>query len=295
MSERPIIDWPVWLVSPPGRYALAWEQALFDQWVGDLFGYHALQLGRPELDTLRENRMPYRGLILPAARGVDAPPLMTKAASVTGIASTTSDVTGGTPSGNAVAAERVARDILVSRFDELPVATASTDLVVLPHVLEFAENPHDILREVERILVPEGQVIITGFNNLSLWGAREELGRLAGAPFLPPGADLIAFTRLKDWLKLLSFDIDRGRFGCYRPPLRGEHWLQRFEFMEPAGDRWWPIFGALYAVRAVKRVRGMRLVGKVRKRILGLQPAAAPVATPNTTHRRLAEATDASD
>ena len=73
MSERPIIDWPVWLVSPPGRYALAWEQALFDQWVGDLFGYHALQLGRPELDTLRENRMPYRGLVLPAARGPEAP------------------------------------------------------------------------------------------------------------------------------------------------------------------------------------------------------------------------------
>lgn len=286
MSERPIIDWPLWLVSPPGRYALAWEQTLFDQWVGDLFGYHALQLGRPELDTLRENRMPYRGLVLTAARSPDAPPLVTKAAS---------DTTGGTPSCHAGAADMVARDILVSRFDELPIATASTDLVVLPHVLEFAENPHDILREVERILVPEGQVIITGFNNLSLWGAREELGRLAGAPFLPPGADLIAFTRLKDWLKLLSFDIDRGRFGCYRPPLRGEHWLQRFEFMEPAGDRWWPIFGALYAVRAVKRVRGMRLVGKVRKRILGLQPAAAPVATPNTTHRQMAEAADTPD
>jgi len=294
MSERPIIDWPVWLVSPPGRYALAWEQALFDQWVGDLFGYHALQLGRPELDTLRENRMPYRGLVLTAPRGVEAPPLMTKAASDT-TDTTALNGNGSCESASPVMPEMVTRDILVSRFDELPIATASTDLVVLPHVLEFAENPHDILREVERILVPEGQVIITGFNNLSLWGAREELGKLAGAPFLPPGADLIAFTRLKDWLKLLSFDIDRGRFGCYRPPLRGEHWLQRFDFMEPAGDRWWPIFGALYAVRAVKRVRGMRLVGKVRKRILGLQPAAAPVATPNTTHRKIAEVADLPD
>lgn len=272
MSERPIIDWPAWLVSPPGRYAFAWEQALFDQWVGDLFGYHALQLGRPELDTLRENRMPYRGLVLTAPRSPEAPLLMTKVAREAQPCDT-------------APIEQVARDILVSRYDELPIATASTDLVVLPHVLEFAENPHDILREVERILVPEGQVIITGFNNLSLWGAREEMGRLVGTPFLPPGADLIAFTRIKDWLKLLSFDIDRGRFGCYRPPLRGDQALRRFEFMEPAGDRWWPIFGALYAVRAVKRVRGMRLVGKVRKRILGLQPAAAPVATPNTTHR----------
>ncbi|MBU6491229.1 MAG: methyltransferase domain-containing protein [Burkholderiales bacterium] len=273
MSDAPIIDWPAWLDSPPGRYVMAWEQAQFDHWVGDVFGYHALQLGLPELDALRENRMPYRGLVLPfrpRQRPAPAPVEVRAPANP-----------GHTHAHHA----RPARDVLISRFDELPIATQSIDLAVLPHVLEFTENPHDILREVCRVLVPEGQIIITGFNNLSLWGAREQLARLSGKPFLPQPVDLIAFTRLKDWLKLLGFDLDRGRFGCYRPPMRREHWLARFSFLEAAGDRWWPIFGGVYGVRAVKRVRGMRLVGRVRKRILSLQPELKPVATPTTTHR----------
>lgn len=284
MSNAPIIDWPAWLDSPPGHYVLAWEKAQFDRCVGDVFGYHALQLGLPELDALHENRMPYRGLVLPAApnRLLPAPATEPDPDDFAARRRHAEVVATGAPT-------RTERDVTISRFDELPFKTQSVDLVVLPHVLEFAENPHAILREVERILMPEGQVMITGFNHLSLWGARERLGRTLGMPYLPRSADLIAFTRLKDWLKLLGFELDRGRFGCYRPPLRGEHWLARYAFMEAAGDRWWPIFGAVYAVRAVKRVRGMRLVGKVRKRKLGLQPELAPVATPNTTHRNLSD------
>ncbi|MCC7060025.1 MAG: hypothetical protein IT508_07305, partial [Burkholderiaceae bacterium] len=51
--------WRAWLASPPGRYALAWEQTQFDLAVPDLFGSHALQCGLPELDALRDNRMPH--------------------------------------------------------------------------------------------------------------------------------------------------------------------------------------------------------------------------------------------
>ncbi|PSB92191.1 class I SAM-dependent methyltransferase [Candidatus Pandoraea novymonadis] len=263
MPNSAIIDWSAWLKSPAGRYAFRWETTLVDQWVGDLFGYHALQLGNYELNTLRENRISCRTLVLNTSQ---------------------SPKTSVEPSPNAPSYEPTPQSILVSHFHELPIATTSIDLVVLPHTLEFAENPHAILREVERILVPDGKVIITGFNNLSLWSAREKLGHLTGIPFLPPGADLIAFTRIKDWLKLLNFEIDRGRFGCYRPPLRGIGWLERFAFIEKIGDRWWPIFGALYAVRAVKRVHSMRLVGKIRKGILALQPATSSVHVSNTSH-----------
>ncbi len=73
---------------------------------------------------------------------------------------------------------------------------------------------------------------------------------------MPAAHDMIAFTRIKDWIKLLGFDLERGRFGCYRPPLVSEQWLQRYQFMEAAGDRWWPIFGAAYMITAIKRVRG---------------------------------------
>jgi hypothetical protein len=65
---------------------------------------------------------------------------------------------------------------------------------------------------------------------------------------------------MRDWLTLLGFELNGGRFGCYVPPLSQTRWLQRFSFLESAGDRWWPIAGGVYVVRAVKRTAGMRLV-----------------------------------
>ena len=58
--DQAIIEFASWLQSPPGRYLLQWEQARVDQAVADLFGFHALQLGLPQLDALRANRMPHR-------------------------------------------------------------------------------------------------------------------------------------------------------------------------------------------------------------------------------------------
>ena len=147
---------------------------------------------------------------------------------------------------------------------DLPFESQSVDLIVMPHTLEFTSDPHRLLREAERVLMPEGQLVITGFNSLSLWGMRQSFGRMANRPFVPATRDQIAFIRLKDWIKLLGFDLERGRFGCYRPPLVTDKWLGRYGFMEAAGDRWWPIFGAVYMVTAVKRVRGMRLVGQIK-------------------------------
>lgn len=141
---------------------------------------------------------------------------------------------------------------------ELPFAANSIDLVVMPHVLEFHDDPHQILREVERILIPEGQLVITGFNPLSLWGLRKRLSRDRSE--FPMNGDYISVLRLKDWLQLLSFEVDRGNFGCYAPPCHQERWLKRLHFMEAAGDRWWSFAGGVYLLRAVKRVRGMRII-----------------------------------
>ncbi len=141
---------------------------------------------------------------------------------------------------------------------ELPFATNSVDLVVMPHVLEFHADRHQILREVERILIAEGQLVITGFNPLSLWGLRQRLRM--GPDEYPLNGGYISVLRLKDWLQLLSFEVDRGIFGCYAPPCAQERWLKRWHFMEAAGNRWWSYAGGVYLLRAVKRVRGMRLI-----------------------------------
>jgi hypothetical protein len=65
---------------------------------------------------------------------------------------------------------------------------------------------------------------------------------------------------LKDWLTLLGFDVAGGRLDAYAPPFRSELWLDRFGFFEASGDRWWPIAGGVYYLRATKRVTGMRVL-----------------------------------
>ncbi|HEX5364252.1 MAG TPA: methyltransferase domain-containing protein [Gallionella sp.] len=140
---------------------------------------------------------------------------------------------------------------------ELSFATASLDLVLLPHVLEFSDHPHQILREVERVLMPEGNLIISGFNPRSLWGLHRAVGRRQGYPWC---GHFIALSRLKDWLALLGFEVVGGRFAAYAPPVYQAKWLERFAFMERAGDRWWAVSGGVYFLHAVKRVHGMRLI-----------------------------------
>ena len=145
---------------------------------------------------------------------------------------------------------------LATELAHLPLATSSIDLVVMSHALEFAADPHQILREVERVLMPEGQVVICGFNPFSLWGMRRRFG---GGGF-PWEGRYLSLPRIKDWLALLGFEANGGCFGCYAPPATQRKWLQRFAFMEKAGDRWWPIAGGVYVIQAIKRVQGMRLV-----------------------------------
>jgi len=139
-------------------------------------------------------------------------------------------------------------------MDELPFDSNSMDLALLPHVLEFNEHPHQILREVERILMPEGQVIITGFNPRSLWGLRRKLGPKGEYPWC---GKYISLPRMKDWLALLGLEVAGGRFACYAPPVAHPEWLNRMSFMEPAGDRWWAVCGGVYFLQAIKRVRGV--------------------------------------
>ena len=209
-----------WLDSPQGRHVLGWESARIDGIVADIFGYNALQLGLPERDLLRENRIPFR-----QKAGSPAP----------------------------AAAVDVNCDLR-----QLPFAANSIDLVVMPHVLEFYDDPHQILREVERILIPEGQIVLTGFNPYSLWGLRRRLpGTGSGFPWQ---GQYLSATRTKDWLQLLGFEVDRGRLGCYLPPIEKLEWLQGWCGTEGSQHRWWNFSGGIYILRAIKRTHGMRLI-----------------------------------
>ena len=210
-----------WLETPQGCYVLDWEQRRHDQLVTDIFGFNAVQVGWPGLEYLRANRMPFRCLC----------------------------------------DDRDDRAQVRTDLHHLPFAGNSVDLVVLPHVLEFDSNPHQILREVERVLVPEGSVIVTGFNPYSLWGARRRFGCRDARP--PWGGRYLSVARLKDWFALLGLEAHAGAFGCYAPAVTQEKWLNRFRFLDAAGDRWWPIGGAVYIIQAIKHQPGMRLITPV--------------------------------
>ena len=259
-----IIGLTDWLKTPPGQYLLAWETLQFDQAVADVFGYHALQLGFPELAALATNRMPHQWL---------ATTSMTSA----GQKLADHEISTSAPSTRPKAA-------LLTDAGALPFAANSLDLVVLPHTLEQSPDPHATLREVERVLVPEGRVVISGLNPVSLWAMRQRrthfyqrFGR--SDLYLPDCGEFIGYWRLRDWLRLLSFEVESARFGCYRPAFKTEKWLSRFDWMDKVGQRWWPIFGAAYFLVAVKRVRGMRLLEPAWKTRKAL--ANAPVAVAN--------------
>jgi len=239
MSDQ-IIDLQDWLDTPAGRYLLDWERAVMGGVVADIFGYHAVQLGLPVLAALQHNRMPHRWL-----------------------------ATQQIPTPNPEAAVSEVPLAFVADFAALPFPSASLDLVVLPHTLEL-DDAHAILREAERVLVAEGRVVISGFNPTSLWAfrlARQRLWRLLGmgrfmrADYLPlPGA-FLGIWRLRDWLRLLGFEVELVRYGCYGPAVDRAVWLQRFAWLDRWGARWWPVLGAAYVLVAVKKVRGTRLLG----------------------------------
>ena len=266
--DESIIELGAWLRTAPGRYLLGWEQDRLDHAVADAFGFHALQLGLPELDGLRTNRMPHRWVASDSMHIPDAlelPP----------------------PQDELLSTQAAHEPIgLHCEFDALPFPDASIDLVVLPHALELARDPHQTLREVERVLVPEGRVVIAGFNPASLWGLRQRAGRIkrgmglgrAQSLYLPHAGEFIGYWRLRDWLRLLGFEVEAGRFGCWRPPVRTEAWFERYAWMDTMGDRWWPVLGSVYFLVAVKRVRGMRLIGLVKQDRRKVQAAPAVVA-----------------
>jgi ubiquinone/menaquinone biosynthesis C-methylase UbiE len=209
-----------WLHTPAGQYVLDWEQRTHDALVADIFGFNAAQIALPGHDFLRANRMPLR------FRSDDER------------SNTLIDI--------------------CSDLHHLPFASNSLDLVVMPHALEFDANPHQVLREVERVLVPEGQIIVAGFNPVSLWGLRRRFTRANAPP--PWRGRYIALWRLREWFSLLGFEYQTSVMGIYAPPLAQDRWLQRFGFMDAWGARAWPFMGAVYVVQAVKRQHGLRLI-----------------------------------
>jgi SAM-dependent methyltransferase len=207
-----------WLESPLGAAVLTLEQRLLQDELADVVGFELLQIGRwgDSTNLCAGARTQHRTLVAPDASSPCA---------------------------------------IRAQFDALPIATNSVEAVLLPHTLEHAPRPHQLLREVERVLVGEGNVVICAFSPWGPWGVRHYLAR---GDFPPHSTRLLSEQRTRDWLTLLGFEIVAARRYLFAPPwtqsmfgLRPESWLETQGPLLAA-----PLAGA-YLLKARKRVHAL--------------------------------------
>ena len=253
-------DMAVWLTSAPGALLLEQEIQIASRLLLNLFGYHLVVVGSEAYaPVIQASRILHAAMIVP-------PP------------------TQGCP----VAISEAGPRPLVANPDSLPLVSDSVDVVVLPHGLEFTENPHAALREAERVLVGEGHLILTAFNPVGAMGLwRTCLRGRRGAPW---SGHFFSNTRVKDWLALLGFDVLMTQAAMFRPPFQNARLLEKLAILEPIGSRMWPYLGATSVILAKKRIttatpirprwrRSRRLVS------VGIAEPSARTSAPETTRR----------
>lgn len=211
----------LWLRSPRGRRVLALEEQQLRRIFPDLFGRHVLQVGSwGRGDKLLEASEMLHRAVLGTVRDFGAQAL--------------------------------------AEPERLPVLDKSVDGVLLPHSLEFAPSPHNVLREANRILTDRGRLIVLGFSPWSVWALRQRLG-LRNRAF-PPGARFVSVGRLCDWLELLDFDVvSVHRYGVGFP------WVESVSDDAAGLDRWLGYWSEGYVLVAKKRVIPLSLVGRVQR------------------------------
>jgi len=236
-----------WFGETLGRYILDLEISSVKQVLPDIFGYHILQVGCLTGENfLTGSRISHKVVLQ------------------------SSEDDG-----------QIDSNRFICLSDVMSLASDSVDVVVMPHMLEFAENPHKVLREVERILIGEGQVIILGFNPWSFMGLYRLI--LAWRETPPWSGHFFGLYRLKDWLSLLDFEILLIERFFFRPPIKNVRIMQRLKFLEKLGHYCWPYFGGAFMIVAKKRVLPMtpiKMRWSARRKIIS-----SGIAEPSTPSR----------
>jgi SAM-dependent methyltransferase len=208
-----------WFASPPGSIILEAESKILSHTLSNVFGYHLLQLGWiTQHDWLKHSRI---------SRPVYLTPVCP------------SDFSGTCVQGS---------------FVDLPFLPDSIDAVLLPHVLEFIDNPQQVLQEVDQVLIPEGQVIIVGFQPWSLFGL---IRLFSKHKQLPWRGKFYSSYRIRGWLRDQGYKIEEEKTLFFRPLLQNSKTLQKLLFMEAVGQLVWPYLGSIYLIVARKRVAGV--------------------------------------
>ena len=156
--------------------------------------------------------------------------------------------------------------------EELPLEAESVDVVVVLNALDLSAHPHQLLREVHRVLTPHGHLLIVGTNGWSISGLWHRLVRLVTG-YRSEHARAPGLRRLEDWLTLLEFAIAPVRHKLVVPAAGSSRWTRWLV----SADEWLVDhnipFGSTYMIFADKLVRGntkMHSFERTRARLMGL-------------------------
>jgi len=221
MQKRIQMEFNDWYRTPLGKLLAEAEQNLLNELLPDLFGYHLLQVGVHGSETLCH-----------ASRISHQIKLKTEPRLNAGV---------------------------FAHASRLPLASESIDVCVLSHSLEFDEDPHAILREIDRVLIPEGHVVLLGFNQISCWGANRFFR--SWRKQLPWTGKFYNRARVKDWLSVLGYDCVYAGGVFHRPPIQHEKVLQKLAFMEKFTPEWMSFIAGVYVVVAMKRTSTLTPIG----------------------------------
>lgn len=242
-QRRQLIDW---YAMRAGRILARQIQVCLQQRLSHLFGYHLVQIGLPVPELNFLSASPVRHFVILEGEAVDQS-----------------------------SAQNLIADALC-----LPLATDGVDGVLLFHALDFSIEPHQVLREAERILIPEGRILIVGYNPWSICGLKKLLHfRSREAPWI---GHFFSSRRVEDWLYLLGFEIEATEYLYCRQTgddLKISPYRNLLAWIRQGN---WSMARCVYVIEAVKRSRTLtpiRPKWKLRKKVL---PAAVEPTTRNS-------------
>lgn len=215
-TYRSAHQWDHWLTHFLGRGLLKAEQEVLAKLLGQCFGRHSLLIGTPHQDVLLKSCVTtYQCLLTPLVNNISSV------------------------------------KVIEGEFYELPILSASMDVVLLPHSLEYVDNPRQLLTEACRIVKPEGYIVVLGFNPFSLWGLKKLFNRTHHAPW---SRNFISAGTIKTWLGFADFELAKQDMLLFRPPLSYQGLYHRLAFMEWIGGRCFKPLGGVYVMVAKAKV-----------------------------------------
>lgn len=227
-------DIATWADTPLGQAVLEEEKANIDELLRYRFGYHLCSFSHlRQYDLTEESRINHKIQMIQ----LDA-------------------------LDNVFSEEQYTGNLSLLPFDgsRLPMATDSVDVLLLHHCLEFSSNPHELLREAQRVLIDHGHLVITSFNPLSAYGLFSNLARFTQASQLWRRRFLTA-NASRDWLQLLGLQPLQLIPHFYRLPVSNKALLNRTRWMETAGKKLGGLnWGASYTLIARNDVFAMNAI-----------------------------------